>query len=94
MTDRDLAVMIKKADCGNEIEKRALWGKLLVGGLILTPMVQAWLKQQKQKAFMGGATSWSNMMAPMMYANAAPMGALGVPQQYRSRMDLQPLSRA
>ena len=87
MNDNELALIIKTAD--TDMEKKALWGKLLFGGLFALPMIQGYLQQQQQKSFMRGQSAMSNMLMPMMYARNAPQGALGMPSQYRRRFDLQ-----
>ena len=89
MNDRDLAVMVKRAS--TDMEKRALWGKLLFGGLMLAPVLQGLLKQQQVKAHTRGATAMSNMLLPALYAQG-PQGALGMPDVYRQRFGLQPIS--
>ena len=90
MTDRELAVMIKSAS--TDMEKQAVFGKLLIGGLVLAPVLQGWLQQQQQKAYMRGSTAMSNMLTPMMYAKQNPTGALGLSPLRRNQYDLTPLS--
>lgn len=90
MTDRELAEKIKTAS--TDMEKNALWGKLLFGGMMALPVAQALLQKKMMESFVKGQTYNQNMMMPGWLAMHAPQGALGIPNPYRSRYGLENLN--